>query len=57
MTELNEDLRKFLSDCEKSYASRYTDDDSSFAEYCRVPQRGPPIEERWYVLHSLNIVS
>lgn len=47
MTELSEEQKKFLAECEAEFAGRFTEADKEFMEHCNRPTNPPPILDDW----------
>ncbi|XP_055715708.1 RNA guanine-N7 methyltransferase activating subunit [Phlebotomus papatasi] len=44
---LTEDQKKFLEECEKEFANRFTERDWEFAEFYKKEPQVPPIVDSW----------
>ncbi|XP_046392330.1 RNA guanine-N7 methyltransferase activating subunit-like [Ischnura elegans] len=45
---MSDDLNQFLSECERDFSKRYTEEDSEFAALLRKDPPSPPIVSPWY---------
>ncbi|XP_059621781.1 RNA guanine-N7 methyltransferase activating subunit [Phlebotomus argentipes] len=44
---LTEDQKRFLDECEKEFAQRFTEKEREFSEFYRKEPQEPPIVENW----------